>query len=73
MRVRVACAPHACTTPIAYNVPHCTLFRLDNRYGGVFAETVDGGAGGGVLLALDRLGEGAEVRVLVLNRFWRDF
>ena len=45
---------HQFTSPIAYNFLHSTLFRLDNKYGGVFAEAVEAESGGGVLLILDR-------------------
>ncbi|XP_047736715.1 vacuolar protein sorting-associated protein 13, partial [Hyalella azteca] len=53
------------TSPIAYNFLHATLFRLDNAYGGVYAETVEAEGGAGVVLALNGYQEHSAAAVLI--------
>lgn len=53
VRVRVEGWPET-TAPIAFDLLHSTLFRMDNKFGGVFVEAIEEEAGGGILLILDR-------------------
>ena len=53
VRVRVEGMQEA-TAPVAYDFLHSTLFRLENKYGGVHAEAIEEESGGGILLTLDR-------------------